>query len=530
MLSRIDESEIEFMENFHNPVCLAESLFSDLNNLAKFDDKFGHIRNGQLPVLSYEYLVDTDNPDLTEKENFRLREGAGNIWCYGGRKWGKTLCVEKIDLLLDILLNDGNEVGFTSYDMIHIRGILEPIINVLENHPIYQIFKGKINRSPSYNLYSKNLHHIESCNMNLASKNPGSAFFQKHFKKLFVEEGSFETEEINKKRIDSISELGCVIRSSGMTNFTKHSPVGRIFYDIENKPWIANLPQFVNPYWDEKEKEKAIKKHSGENSLGYRVFVKGEVVEEGVSVFDMERIRCHYLDNKIIKSFEVDKTTFPNFKSLLIVEKPANAEQIYICADIGESAPTEIIVISKVNKKYRYLYNITLYNLTDKQQYQIFYWLVKELGANFVALDCTEGTGRAIFRSLAEVLPKVNLVWVSFNEKIPIDFERDEKTNSVIIKNGKPVHKEEYVSEWSIKRLKDLLYEGYVELPLDYKFDYQLNSVVSMQSGNRVVYSCVAEADHMLAAWRVFSIAQWFNEFSLIRPITKKFCKAGIYH
>jgi hypothetical protein len=67
-----------------------------------------------------------------------------------------------------------------------------------------------------------------------------------------------------------------------------------------------------------------------------------------------------------------------------------------------------------------------LYNLTDKEQFKVFEWLATELSANYVGIDCTDGTGRAIFRSLQEVFPKENLVWVAFNEKLPVDFEKND--------------------------------------------------------------------------------------------------------
>jgi hypothetical protein len=68
-----------------------------------------------------------------------------------------------------------------------------------------------------------------------------------------------------------------------------------------------------------------------------------------------------------------------------------------------------------------------------------------------------------------------------------------------------------------------------MELPIDFKLDIQLNSVVSLQSGTRTVYECISEQDHMFAAFRVFSIAQWYNEFRNIRPvIDRRFAKSGV--
>ena len=527
MIEKITDEEIEYMECFYNPLCMAESVFSDYDNMSIWEeDKEAHVRFGQFPLLSYEYLIDYD-PKLSSKQNFKLREGAGNLWCLGGRRFGKTLFVEIVDALISMLILSGEHVGFTSLDALHIRGVLEKLVEVLENHTLFKIFKPKINRSPNYRFYLRNGYVLESVNMNLQSKNPGAQFFQKHFSRLYIEEASFETETIYNKRLDSVSENGCVMRVAGMTNFTKYSPVGRTFYDLKLKTWICNLPQYVNPKWDDTEKAKAIKEHGGENSPSYRIFVKGEVVEEGVSVFDMDRVRKCYNDKHQVKVFEITKENFLNFKNIIVVEKPKNAEVCYVCSDIGESASSEIVIIFKVNNKYKYIYNIILYNLTDKEQFQIFSWLASILNANFIGLDTTDGTGRAIFRSLAEVLPKENLVWVAFNEKIVIDFEKDNSGN-VIIKNGLPVEKHEFISEWSIKHLKDLLYGELMDLPLDYKLDIQLNSVIATQSGNRTIYSCVSQENHLFQAFQVFSISQWFNEFNSMKPIRKKtFSKTG---
>ena len=1266
LLERLTPEELDICESLFDPICLSECLFSDMDNLASFKDEFSHIRLGQLSMLSYEYLIDED-PSLSPKENFKLLEGAGNIYAFGARKHGKSLIVLVVDILLSIIHLDGWKTLFTSYDAVHIRSVLERIIPITENHPIYKMLDVHAKRSPTYFLQFRNGFVIESVNQNIMSKSPGcvdketeiltdsgwkyfkdltyenkvlsldintlkteyskitsiinehydgemlqfenrwsnflftpnhsiiykkshklnkntfeninhkqiympsfvnwegnsprefiiegvlfskvkkkfiipikywveliawylaegemsinkcgklvlkigqknkcseleetlkntglhfikkwdtfkkiymytltnkivnryildnysrkkekripryflnyskellkhfikyysygdgtiiedtpieifsssqilignlqeaalksgyraniyesvqditlndyfypdykmyhiylgvkdryftyqknnvkripykdnvycietepyhsflirrfgkvlwtgnSQFFGHHVKKLFGEEMSFEPEKVYEKRIEATSELGCIERISGMTNFTKYSPTGKIFYDLTKRPWVVNLPQYVNPMWDDAEKKKAVRKYGGESSMGYKVFIKGEVVEDGLAVFDMERVRKCYLDDKEIKVFEIDKNSYSIFEQRLIVEPPKNASRIYICADVGESvsknefvlckidgkficdrisniyklkhkkmeifnykdgksvwsetsliehdydgdfydfyifpgnhkvsvtashslmifdgntlipkyskdvkigdwmlipkeigtnnndigyislkynrwieprkvyetsdislnedlafllgmavaegsdkdksksyqlavgiskskaeeylllfrkifsynsgyvschkaekykkytsfyrlqdcyytifgggkgvrdffsyrvgngchnkkipeeifnsnlsvrlsfikglfdgdgtqyangnetlhttseilanqtsillktcgydvslsefdayeghsksyyvtynkekrkyfsgvpiefvyekkdkyrmkklreyssekaknnfnrlnslewnfvkvkkintykykdkvydfyvpnsntfvvgsgnilvhntAPTEIVVFAEINNKFRYIYNIILLNLTDKQQHKVFKYLGMKLKANFISVDSTDGTGRSIYRSLAEDFGKDHMVWCHFAEKIPVDFEKDEKDN-VIMKEGKPVHKEEYVSEWSIQHLKDLFYEEKLELPMDFRLDAQLNSVVSFQSTNRVVYKCIHEQDHLFQAFQVFSIAHWDTEFRNIKKITRKaFFKSGI--
>jgi hypothetical protein len=527
MIEKILEEDLQFMEDFYYPPAFTECIFSDLTNLTLSDEeKFSNVRLYQYPMLAYDYLID-DEPNLTEKENFEYRENVADIHCYGARLFGKTLIVEQVDLLMNMVLDDGNDVGFTSYDAAHIEGVLEEISRVLNIHPFYKLFKARVKRNP-FIISLDTGWKLNAVNMNLQGNDSGAQFYQKHFKRLYCEEASFETDEVYKKRLGSVSELGCVYRFAGMCNFTKHKPAGKIYYDLKKKPWILNLPSYVNPMWNDKTKEEKIQEHGGEQSLTYRIFVKGEVVEDGISALDMERVRKNYSDNKIIKHFEITKENFFNFESILIVERPSNAENIFICADIGETAPTEIAIFSQVNGNFRYLYNITLYSLTDKEQFKLFKWLAEKIKTNFIGLDTTDGMGRAIYRSLEEVFPKENLCWVSFNEKIKIDFERDTE-NNIVFENGLPLYKEELVDSWSVKRLRDILYEeGKIEIPIDYKLDSQLNSVIATQSGNKTLYACASTEDHLFAAFRVFAITEWTNTFVNVKPIIKKtFAKSG---
>ena len=528
LIERIDEESIEFMECYCNPLCLAETTFSTLDNLVAFDENLAEIRLGQLPMLSYEYMIEENYPGLTQKQNFKHKENSGNVFAFGGRRFGKTLLVEQVDIMLSMLWLDGEHVGFSSLDALHIRGILEKIIQVLRTHEFYKLLEAQINRSPNYRISLKSGYLLESINMNVAGATPGVAFYQKHIHRLYLEEASLEPEEVYNKRQDSISEDGCVYRVAGMTDFTKYSPAGRTFYDLTKKNQVCNLPQYVNPKWGEAEKIKAIQDYGGEQSGAYRVFVKGEVVDEGIAVFDMERVRKQYQYDKQVKTFEINKDNFNQYKDILIIERPKNAKVVYLCGDIGETAPTDIVIIIQVNDKYYYTYEIVAYRLDDKQQSILFEYLANLLQAEVISIDCTEGTGRAIFRNMSEKFGAEKMCFVGFNEKIGVDYERDEK-NRVVFEFGKPKLKEEYVSEWSIKRLKHLFYNGMLFVPSDHKLDKQLNSVISKTSGQRVAYTVVCEEDHLLSAFRCFSVAEYKRTGVIFNPInTKKHSKCGV--
>ena len=150
MIAKISDEEREFMECFYNPICMAESLFSDYDNLAIMeDDKLAQVRLGQFPLLSYEYII-AEDPEISEKQNFQLRKGAGDLYCLGGRLFGKTLFVEKVDLLVTLATQNNEKIGFSSYDAIHLRGVLEDVCSAIEHHPFFRILKEGIKRNPYY--------------------------------------------------------------------------------------------------------------------------------------------------------------------------------------------------------------------------------------------------------------------------------------------------------------------------------------------------------------------------------------------
>ena len=181
----------------------------------------------------------------------------------------------------------------------------------------------------------------------------------------------------------------------------------------------------------------------------------------------------------------------------------------------------------EVDGKYYYTYEIVAYRLDDKQQKKLLRHIIDTVKANVISLDTTDGTGRAIYRGLGEIYPAENMVYCAFNEKIGVDLDRDDR-GRVIFEMGRPKMKEEYVSEWSIRRLKVLFYEGKLIVPSNHKLDKQLNSVISTNSGQRTVYNVVSEEDHLLSAFRVFGIATWYTEFSSLTGVrSKKFSKLG---
>ena len=521
MLTKIKDEELIVIQVLANPVSVAEILFHDFDTLGTWDkEKFGKIRLYQYPMLGYDSLFLEDDK-LSKKENFKIKNELAENYALGGRLTGKSIISIIIDSLLSIYNNTFKWAIISSYDAIHVRGIFEKIITALEYHSVFRLLNAHILRSPSYKITIDNGELLESVNMNIAGKNSAGQFFGKHVDKMWIEEASFLTQEVSNRMLMSQSEEGCINRFSGMTTFSKHSPMGKIFDNLNNKNKIINLPSYVNPTWDTKKEEDSIIEFGGRESWGYKVQIEGKVVEDLDSVYDIERIRNTYNEKIDIKHFEITKDNFYRFKEIVITEKLANADKTLICADIGEgAAPTEIIIIFKVKDKYKYTYNISGTRISADEQYELFKFIIESVNANVIALDTTSGMGKAIASRLTIDYPE-NIVWVNFNAKIRIDFEKDEKGGFITDAKGNYTYKEEYCTDWSITRLKHLFYNDLIECAMDYKLDMQFGGIVATKSGLRVVYSSKT-VNHLHQAFQCFSIAEWQTEFSLIKPIQRR--------
>lgn len=534
------EKDIEFLEEFNTPKSFCEVMFSDFRNPAIYDqEKCGKLRLFQEPFLSDETLIDFEltakHHKLDDREKFALKKNVGDLYLMCGRKIGKTVVTERLDLINYLAHCNSSEIAFGSVDLIHINRVLDKVKSALSSHPILKLFTRRLKGAPNHKYTLRNNTELESVNFNIGSRQPGQQFYGLHFDRLYLEESSLEDEEVYNIRVESENEAGCVVRSSGMCNFTSYSPAGKAFYDPENKKHVINLPEYINKQaWDAKERKRKLEQYGGDSSLGWRVFVEGEIVTNGVSVFDMDRIRkACYLEEKKgknvreIKSIEVTKERFPIFKNLIIVERPKNTERIFIDSDIGKHV-TEIVIHSEISDKYDYLYNITLYNLTTPEKFEVFKHIIEKLSANVIGLDCGDGEGRALYSMLEKIYPKENLVYYDGSMKLDVDFELDENKN-IVIEKGKPVYRKEYMSEFSVQRLSNLLYSGRVIIPKTYKFDSQFSVVMSMVSGTRTKYKCASESgDHLFDAWRVFAIAQFIKKDFNSTPQIKKQRSIGI--
>lgn len=529
MLQKIKEDELQFFQTMAHPISCAEILFHEFDVLGQWEqNQFGKIRLYQYPMISYDTLFLEDSK-LSKEKNWQIKNNLAENYNEGGRLTGKTIVSIIIDMLVSIWNKTFTWAIVSSYDKQHVQEIFEKsLIDCLENHKIFKILKQRTVKSPIYNITTLNGCLIQSVNMNITGKNPGGQFFGKHFDRHYSEESSFLTKEVSNKMLMAQAEEGCINRYSGMTTFTKASPMGIIFFDLKNKTKIINLPSYVNPTWNDKKESDAILEFGGKDSIGYQVQIEGKVVEGAESVFDISRIRETYITDKTgmgipIKSFEINKDNFHRFDEIVIIEKPNNAETLDFYFDVGEGgAPSEYIILSRTNKIYKYIYRITTFQLSPVEEEDFIRFLIEKLQPNLFGLDHTSGVGKSLFSHLVKDFGE-HLIPVDFNSNIEIDFERDTKTQEIKRdKSGQPIMKTANTIDWSIQCLKDIFYKKQIICYEDIKLDTQINNIiVTKTKQGKTLYSCKG-ANHLFQAFQVFAISHWLTEFKNIKPIPKK--------
>jgi len=525
MIKHLTEEELFFCENFYNARCLVESTFSkgtprnwnDLKPCIK-------LRLYQRPFLGFDSSIEDDDR-LTEVENFRRRIILGTRIIVCARKIGKTFIALVANILLKLVHYNDKEMALASYDEKHVGKVMDNVKEFMGYHNFYKSYKQRITGSPEYLIETKNGNKLFGVNETVKGKSPGENFWGHHFHIIFQDEIQAETEVAYSHKIDAVSDFGVMEILCGIPLISKVSPLGRTLRDQTLKRNLIRLPQYVSYLWDELTKERRIRDYGGQESAGYRINVAADLIEGATGAFDMDRVKTNYNKKRIIKRFEITKNSFKDFKSLLVLEPIINADRVFVCSDIGDSAATEINVIAKINNRYHLIYNITTYRLSlTKELPEIIEYIFRMVKGHFLSIDCTI-MGKAVYEILSDKLNEIirdekgNIIknikrvfWCAFNEDIVTGFEKDEEGRQLKDVKGNAIEKKENTLVFSVRRLNELFFDKKFDIPDDdYKFDNQFSSYVSTISGNRIIYGSTTE-DHYVQSFEVFAILEWMTE------------------
>ena len=272
MIEKLDDKELERISFMHDPVALMETLIP--SNLKAphtwgIDDQGITVRPYQFSMLDYSYMY-ADDPELDKKHNWKKKIGAGTCYNISARNVGKSW-LDQCNDFFTLIHNEGDESCHSSFDFKHLKKVLTPVANLAKYHPFFEMFR-RSGKDGSVRWTGGGLevdtmlgHVLYGKNEKVDSDEPGTDYHGLHVKKMTIEEFSYASDLGKEKRIDAISDLGCIERFSGIPDVRKGSPLGDLLLDDTKKNRICRLPQMVMETWDEDSKQRAIKEYGGEN-------------------------------------------------------------------------------------------------------------------------------------------------------------------------------------------------------------------------------------------------------------------------
>jgi len=534
MYECLSESDIEFLEFFHDPVAMIENLIP-VNMKApqawNEECEVVTLRPYQFAMIAYDYLYEDDSR-YSAKRNMDIKKGAGKIYNISARNIGKSFAALIPDALLTIIHYDGIESCVSSFDDFHLTKINEPIVNIVENHKFFKMYhlkgnKKTVSRSPFLTQTITGSYQV-GVNENIHGKNPGTNYHSLHFERFLYDEASYISKVGLDKRIDSIHSNGCIERLFGIPALNVGSPLGDILTNPKNKPFICRLPQYVRDDWDENVKEDQSSLYGGESSTSYKLNVCGELIEGAFGKYDMERLKkkC-YNPKRKIKFFEIDKEIFKGLDKLSKVNREEEfisriskkiiidrlpCTQIIVASDIGTTGSPSEITINFLNtdNKWRYEYQISLFKMIPKEQAKVFNWIYNKLGSCFISLDCSEIGGQTIRQLLIDdyKIPEENLTNYDMKKNFEIGFDRDKKGKVKRTRNGQPIMLIKNTKEWAIKCLEDIFYGGNIEIPHQQKFLKEFTGFFERYTGSRPSWGSTT-TEHLHDSFILFALCAW---------------------
>jgi len=551
MYEKLSNKEFDFCQTFFDPVSLLENIFPlNINAPSQWneDSETIRIRPYQFAMIGYDSLYAYDERK-SEKDNLQLRKGAGDIFNISARNIGKSFCGLVGDGVLSLFYYPGVESCIASFDEKHLKEVSEKIANMVEQHKLFEMLhitkgnKKTVGRQP-HRIQTQHGHLQIGINEQIYGKNPGTDFHGKHYQRFLYDEASYMSKEGTEKRIDSGSSLGYIERLFGIPDIRVGSHLGDILRDPKNKAWICRLPQYIREDWDELQKAKMVAQYGGESSMAYKLNVIGDLVEGAEGKWDMERIKkASYVYDRRIKFFEVskelcadlDKITNPAEKikefnsrieqKVIITRLPC--KKVIVASDIGTTgSPSEVmIVFQDASGKWKYEYQISLFQMTVKEQALFFNWVYEVMGGCFISLDCSNADGRAIRDELIVEfkISQEHLTDFRMQQNIEVDFLKDEKGKIIRGKNGKPLMKEEGTKEFGLQQLGNILYNGSIEIPHDEKFLREFAGFFERKNGNRLSWGSTT-TEHLHDSFILFALAVWQYENKNLQQKNKKRC------
>jgi hypothetical protein len=317
------------------------------------------------------------------------------------------------------------------------------------------------------------------------------------------------------KQVDSQSELGAVIRESGVPDGRRDTPFHEHINDkSKNVIWYTSE---INPYWDDKRQREAELKYGGKATHAYVTNVLGEEGDIAFGAWDVDDIRS-CMSKVNVKHFEINKYNYDQFLvnpvSILNIIPDEATEFIIQASDIGKT-PSECGIWSLRKGKWYLLYRITQRGLIHFQQAKVFHYIADIMGSNLLALDTSEGLGESIADHLInEKEPEFkNCNYAKrvqkcyFNTTVITGYKKNEQ-GEILYEDKKPVEIKTHADEYAWIRGMMLFKENKVILQDDIDLVSQFSAEMAVKGQNKTMFQSPIP-NHIISMFKVFCLAEW---------------------
>jgi hypothetical protein len=451
----------------------------------------------------------------------------GDTALYAGRGSGKSLSVLEPELVRHAINRPGEETLLTSFRKTHIRERMERAIDYILQIKFFSVFfYQRIVRSPIYEVRLSNGHVLYG--VSVGEDAEAKQAQGKHASLIALEEAQQYAERPYMKINGGRDPRGSRTLMIGVPDGRVETPFR--LADTEYDSFIGrrfHVSRQLDPYWDRTELGRAIEQYGSTDSDLFGQEVNAEWGNPAWSAWNIDHLYAA-VDEKALPLEPIGDN--PWYVPIVEISGRAYRERqltpesacrglgmrkwmegrVLIAADIGYTQPTAILVFQQAPSGVWAL--IARLSLTNRMEHDdqaaIFDWLGVRFSASQIAIDTTDGEGRAIAREL-EQMPRWSsrladeavvspIVRVMFNENAVYDYARNDETGVY-----EPVT--DGVKHISVRVLRALLARRGLLIPRDEDMISEFNQERETRTRDGMVTIRTPPTVHIPEAMRVFA-------------------------
>jgi len=456
----IHENELLLYDILHNPYVFDEFITpvdETATTVMPFKDWFevdrwGKVRLYQIPSLPWDHSLPRDVPvDSGGSGVDKISVGNAHEW--GGRNTSKSFGLVH-DAIQTPLVSPGDNSLVTSRDDNHLTKRLDAIWMYVERHPFYiPLIVSSKKGDPYARVEFWNGHVIKGIFESTSGE--GDPYIGSHFNRANFDEFQLTGQTAWEKFYDARHELGCVVRTTGVSDGRVDTPAHATRRDADSARHTYRRPQFLNSkLWNPQAKVNAIENYGGIDSQGYKTNVLALEGEPMSGVWDIEQIsNCFELNSKDKSKLianrrkvecpvvRVSAEQFVNgldVRDIILPPDRNSLHTVWVSLDVGKRRDPTVVGIWGLDENQKpHLWGLLIFlGMEYDEQSAVLLRVIKHYGVQAVGIDTTEARGDIIARELLKDKEKgYEVVSVNFGSTVEVPELDDIKNKNVRRKN-----------------------------------------------------------------------------------------------